>query len=243
MGRTIITKEDFPVHITLTVQWGEMDAYQHVNNIIYFRYFETTRIAYFERMGIIGDPEETVGPILASTSCKFIFPLSFPDEIIGTAKVTEILSDRFIMEYAVFSIAHKRIAAKGSGVVIPYDYSKKKKVALPESWIKVIQEIENVNGSQIGYEINISCPNSKKGGMEFGVDKDITKSLISQIRDFTDKTINDFQKDSTSLNNLYPDYEPRATEHISEMIKMIENLIFNEFAYLSKGHVLFNIKK
>ena len=78
------------------------------------------------------------------------------------------------------------------------------------------------------------------------VDDKINDRLISEkitLKDLTDKTINDFQKDCRSLNNLYPDYEPRATEHISEMIKMIENLILNEFAYLSKGHVLFNIKK
>ena len=78
------------------------------------------------------------------------------------------------------------------------------------------------------------------------VDDKINDRLISEkitLKDLTDKTINDFKKDCTSLNNLYPDYEPRATEHISEMIKMIENLILNEFAYLAKGHVLFNIKK
>ena len=78
------------------------------------------------------------------------------------------------------------------------------------------------------------------------VDDKINDRLISEkitLKDLTDKTINDFQKDCTSLNNLYPDHEPRATEHISEMIKMIENLILNEFAYLSKRHVLFNIKK
>ncbi len=78
------------------------------------------------------------------------------------------------------------------------------------------------------------------------VDDKINDRLISEkitLKDLTDKTIYDFQKDCTSLNNLHPDYEPRATEHITEMIEMIENLILNEFAYLSKGHVLFNIKK
>ena len=78
------------------------------------------------------------------------------------------------------------------------------------------------------------------------VDDKINDRLISEkitLRDLTDKTINDFQRDSKALNNLDPDFEPKATEHIPEMIKMIENLILNEFAYLSKGHVLFNIKK
>ncbi len=78
------------------------------------------------------------------------------------------------------------------------------------------------------------------------VDDKINDRLLSEkitLDDLTSKTINDFQKDSTSLNNLGPDYEPKATEHISEMIKMIEDLILKKFAYLSKGHVLFNIKK
>ena len=78
------------------------------------------------------------------------------------------------------------------------------------------------------------------------VDDKINDRLISEktsLKDLTDKTINDFQRDSRALNNLDPNYEPKATEHISEMINMIENLILNEFAYLSKGHVLFNIKK
>ena len=78
------------------------------------------------------------------------------------------------------------------------------------------------------------------------VDDKINDRLLSEkitLKDLTDKTIIDFQKDCASLNNLPPDYEPRATEHISEMINMIENLILNKFAYLSQGHVLFNIKK
>ena len=41
--------ERYPVVIEIPVAWGEMDAFQHLNNIVYFRYFESARIAYFER--------------------------------------------------------------------------------------------------------------------------------------------------------------------------------------------------
>ncbi|MCB0148997.1 MAG: acyl-CoA thioesterase, partial [Caldilineaceae bacterium] len=43
----------YPVVIEIPVAWGEMDAFQHVNNIVYFRYFESGRIAYFERAGMM----------------------------------------------------------------------------------------------------------------------------------------------------------------------------------------------
>ena len=60
--------EGFPVIVEFPVAWGEMDALGHVNNIVYFRYFETARIAYFERVKLLELMEKTgIGPILAST--------------------------------------------------------------------------------------------------------------------------------------------------------------------------------
>lgn len=62
----------FPVVVTLPVQWGEMDAYGHVNNTVFFRYFETARIAYLERCGFTRTWETArVGAILHSTHCRF----------------------------------------------------------------------------------------------------------------------------------------------------------------------------
>ena len=137
----LLQPTDFPVQVTLTVQWGEMDSFQHVNNIMYFRYFETSRIEYFKQMGILDNPN--VGPILAKASCTFIFPLTFPDEIICTSRVIETLEDRFVMEYGIFSQQKNRIAAKGQGVIVPFDYVEQRKVPLPTSWRQVIQEIES----------------------------------------------------------------------------------------------------
>ena len=62
----------YPVITEQAVIWGDMDAFQHVNNTIYFRWFETARIRYFEEIGFLEHLEATgVGPILAETSCRF----------------------------------------------------------------------------------------------------------------------------------------------------------------------------
>jgi acyl-CoA thioester hydrolase len=45
-----ISIDGYPVVIEIPIAWGEMDAFQHVNNIFYFRYFESARIAYFGRL-------------------------------------------------------------------------------------------------------------------------------------------------------------------------------------------------
>ena len=131
---------DFPVVIQLPVVWGEMDAYGHVNNIVFFRYFETARMAYFEEIQF-GEPSNPsdVGPILASTNCRFRRPLSYPDTIHVGARVSEMGEDRFTMEYQIYSEEHGDIAAKGEGVIVSYDYAVQQKAPLPDD---VRQRIE-----------------------------------------------------------------------------------------------------
>src|ERR1700723_3482018 len=62
----------YPVVVELPVAWGEMDFYRHVNNTVYFRYFESARLEYFRRLGWFEYEEQTgVGPILQAASARF----------------------------------------------------------------------------------------------------------------------------------------------------------------------------
>ena len=106
---------EYPVVVDAPVAWGEMDAFGHVNNIVYFRYFETARIAYFEMLGVREFLErDPVGPILAETACRFRAALSYPDTVSIGARVASVGEDRFVMRYAVFSHRLGRLAAAAS---------------------------------------------------------------------------------------------------------------------------------
>lgn len=132
-----------PVVIEIPVAWGEMDAFQHLNNAVYFRYFESGRVAYFEKIAYMHHWKETgQGPILASTQCKFKYPVTYPDMIALGVKVSNVAQDRFIMEYEAFSRAGQRIAAQGQGVVVSYDYNKLQKTPLPEIIRQRILDLE-----------------------------------------------------------------------------------------------------
>lgn len=138
--------KDFPVIVELPVVWGEMDALQHVNNVVYFRYLETARIAYFDKAKIWRNMEETgIGPILASAWCKFKAPLTYPDTVLSATKVSRIGKDRFTMEHVIFSRKLERVAAEGEGVLVTYDYKKKVKALVPEQLKKYILEVEGGN--------------------------------------------------------------------------------------------------
>jgi acyl-CoA thioester hydrolase len=124
--------DSFPVVITFPIAWGEMDAFQHVNNSVYFRYFESARIAYFERLEFMEHMQATgVGPILASTQCRFRIPLTYPDTVRVGAKIADVGEDRFVMRYAVVSQRLQKLAAEGEGVIVSFNYRESQKAPLP----------------------------------------------------------------------------------------------------------------
>ncbi|MCR4555503.1 MAG: cysteine--tRNA ligase [Alphaproteobacteria bacterium] len=78
------------------------------------------------------------------------------------------------------------------------------------------------------------------------VDDKINKRAYERnisIKELTDEVIGGFHKSTNQLNILPPTYEPRATFHIEEMLKIINLLIENKFAYVVESHVLFRVKK
>jgi len=133
---------DYPVIVESPVIWGDMDAYEHVNNTVYFRYFESARIAFFDQLKFKDVKDETgIGPILASTQCRFRIPLTYPDTVSIGARVSDVQGDRFTMHYRVVSHQHKKIAAEGEGLLIAYDYKALTKAALPEIIFQRIQKL------------------------------------------------------------------------------------------------------
>ena len=133
---------EYPVIVESPVIWGDMDAYEHVNNTVYFRYFESARIAFFDQLKFKEVKDETgIGPILASTQCRFRIPLTYPDTVSIGARVTDVEGDRFTMHYRVVSHQHKKVAAEGEGLLIAYDYKALTKAALPEIIYQRIQQL------------------------------------------------------------------------------------------------------
>jgi acyl-CoA thioester hydrolase len=133
----------FPVVIELPVQWGEMDAYGHVNNAVLFRYFESARMAYFQRCEFLETYDrDRVGAILHSTSCRFRRPLFCPDTALVGTRVTETADDRFTMEYRVVSQGQDDTVAEGTAIIVAYDYTLGQKTPLPPAVRAAIAQME-----------------------------------------------------------------------------------------------------
>lgn len=134
---------DYAVVVEIPIAWGEMDAYAHVNNVVYFRYFETARMAYFRRLGWeAGALPKGVGPIVATAEARFRKPLAYPDTVSVGVRAADLAADRFVLEYAVVSHSLQAVAALGKTTVVSFDYGAGTKAALPEEIRRRIEELE-----------------------------------------------------------------------------------------------------
>jgi acyl-CoA thioester hydrolase len=133
----------YPVVVRQAVVWGEMDSYCHVNNVVYFRYFENARMEYFRRLDWPAFEQETgIGPILAATQARFRRALTYPDTIAVTARLGTLGEDRFTLEHRIFSTQLGDVATEGQGTVVAYHYPRGTKVSLPEELRRRIANLE-----------------------------------------------------------------------------------------------------
>jgi len=75
-------KKKLTFEMVIPIRWGDMDAMGHVNNTIYFRYFETIRIAWFEHIGCGPNPGGE-GIVIVNACCNVIKQLEFPGDVLA----------------------------------------------------------------------------------------------------------------------------------------------------------------
>ena len=142
LARMKIKQADFSTLHRFPVHWGDMDSAQHVNNLVYLRWAETARVIYFEAIGVnTGFSPGNTGAILAWQDCKYTYPMTYPDTALVGTRTIEVEDDRFTMETAIFSERHDRLAAVTRQLIVPYDYGKLTKAALPAPWVEAIERM------------------------------------------------------------------------------------------------------
>jgi acyl-CoA thioester hydrolase len=143
MNSNIAELEKFAVLYKHKIAWGEMDAFQHVNNTVYFKYFESARIDYMTQSKYLEQMANTqCGPILADVYCKFKRPLTFPDHIVVGTRISKIESSEFMMEHCIYSQSQQSVVATGHGKIVHYDYAAKKRANLPDELLEQIFKLQ-----------------------------------------------------------------------------------------------------
>ncbi|KAL1898277.1 hypothetical protein Sste5346_003685 [Sporothrix stenoceras] len=139
------------------VVWGEMDSFAHVNNVVYARYAESSRVNWVNQIALHVDPArsdqwqglmqaQTIGLIMKSLTTEFKFPMTYPDAIsvyhrLRVSPDANPKSTSLLLDCVVLSHSHKRIAARLYEDVSFYDYRIASKTQMPEFIHKVLADI------------------------------------------------------------------------------------------------------
>lgn len=123
----------FRLVLGLRARFRDTDAMGHVNNAVYFTYFEEARAEYFRQvMGL--DSYNNVGIILAQTRCDFRSPLLVGEEVEVGARVDRIGRKSVDMSYEIRERSGGRLIAEGTSVQVAFDYQAKRAVEVPDEF-------------------------------------------------------------------------------------------------------------
>ena len=127
-------REAYRWFMTIATRWADNDAYGHVNNTVYYQWFDTAVNAWLVEAGLLdienGDP---IG-LVAETGCSYFAPLSFPGDVeIGIA-VDRLGSSSVTYRIGVFGAGQAEPAAQGHFTHVYVGRDSRRPASLPEQW-------------------------------------------------------------------------------------------------------------
>lgn len=132
---------DYRVWREIGTRWGDNDAYGHVNNTVYYQWFDTAVNAWLIEAGLLdvaaGDP---IG-FVVETGCSYAAPLSYPEPVDVGLAVESIGSSSVRYRLGVFAHGAESAAAEGHFVHVYVDRKSRRPVRIPEAWRGVLEGI------------------------------------------------------------------------------------------------------
>ncbi len=123
----------------MPVRWGDLDAFNHVNNTIYLRYMEEARIQLLREMGhSLDDPEQ--GPVVINLQCSFIQPVVYPDTLSVECYAAEPGNSSFMTYYKLYSQQQQSYVCEGSAKVVWINKTTGRSTQLPADLRQLIEQ-------------------------------------------------------------------------------------------------------
>ena len=121
--------------MVIPIRWGDMDAMGHVNNTLYFRYFEIVRIAWFDRLGCRPGPGGA-GPLIVNAFCNFIRQLEYPGDVLARHYTANPGRSSFDT-YLTLELTDEpgAVYANGGATVVWTNFAEQKSQPMPD-WLR-----------------------------------------------------------------------------------------------------------
>lgn len=135
------TRAAFPRLVPLTTRWGDNDVYGHVNNVVYYAFFDTAVNGLLVEAGALDIARSPVIGLVVETGCRYFASLAFPDRITAGVRVAHLGRSSVRYEIAIFREDEPEAAAQGHFVHVYVDRDTRRPVPLPDGLRAVLQDM------------------------------------------------------------------------------------------------------
>jgi acyl-CoA thioester hydrolase len=134
-------RESFTYFTQAPTRWNDNDSYGHVNNVVYYSFFDTAVNQYLIEKGVLNIQSSPIVGFVLETRCRYFSPFGFPDRVAIGMKVSHIGNSSVGYEIALFRNDEEIASALGQFVHVYVDRSTNRPVTLPGDVRKVLEQL------------------------------------------------------------------------------------------------------
>jgi acyl-CoA thioester hydrolase len=135
------TRDAYRRFVPLTTRWMDNDVYGHVNNVVYYSFFDTAVNGYLIEAGALDFHHGTVIGLVVQTQCNYFAPLAFPQAIEAGLRVAHIGGSSVRYEVGLFAQGEPQTAAHGHFVHVYVDRHTRRPVPLPQNLLQALHAL------------------------------------------------------------------------------------------------------
>jgi acyl-CoA thioester hydrolase len=132
MKPTVKTRSDFHYFIDLGTRWSDNDIYGHVNNVMYYSYFDTTANRYLIDEGGLDIHAGNIIGLVVDSGCSYFAPVAFPDQLEGGLAISKLGNSSVRYEIGIFKKSEQTAVAQGHFVHVFVDRAQRQSTPIPE---------------------------------------------------------------------------------------------------------------
>lgn len=132
---------DYAVLRPITTRWADNDVYGHVNNVVYYAFFDTVVNGYLVERGLLDIAGSATIGLVVETQCRYFAPISFPEPVTGGLRVEHMGRSSVRYGIAIFGGDADTASAAGHFVHVYVDRETRRPVPLPDDLRAVLEEL------------------------------------------------------------------------------------------------------
>ncbi|HUP30667.1 MAG TPA: thioesterase family protein [Usitatibacter sp.] len=136
-------RADYPYSREITTRWMDNDAYGHVNNVVYFSYFDTVVNTMLIERGALDIEKSSVIGLVVETGCQYFAPLTYPETVTAGLRVAHLGRSSVRYEIALFGQGSDVAAAQGHFVHVYVDRDTRRPIDMPEKLRRTLEPLRN----------------------------------------------------------------------------------------------------